>query len=461
MTPFEFDGRPVPDIVTPMPGPVSQALRARESKLLYRGTGAHTAPFVMARKSGFVIEDVDGNLLLDMISASASVPLGACHPRILEAATAAMHRFGNEDTHSVTTEYVAQLAERLVALSPPSISRVDIALNGTEAIEIAIRLMRRTTGRSIIIGFLGGYHGESSTTATLGAEQADLSRGVRGIVPGFVHVPYPNPYRSPFGAPRPGGTGDATVDYLRDHLLFHAIDPADVAGVIIEPILGSGGVVRPPDTFFPALSTLCEEHDWLLCADEVKSGCGRTGTFLAVERLGVEPDLICLGKGLGGGVTPMGAVLGSERVLGAYDDVSTGSTWAWLPMGCSAALAFLDELTAPGVLDHVLALEERGRQQLGALADRYPVVGDVRSVGALNAVEIVRDRTTKERDPDLQEAIAHEMFRRGLLSDSSTTSINIQPSLITPLDVIDQAAGIVDDSIAACLARPDFSDRTA
>ena len=126
--------------------------------------------------------------------------------------------------------------------------------------------MRRATGRPIIIGFLGGYHGESSTTATLGAEAAELSRGVRAIVPGFVHVPYPNPYRNPFGAPRPGGTGDATVDYLRDYLLFHAIDPADVAGVIIEPVLGSGGVVLPPPSFFPALDRALRRSTTGCCA---------------------------------------------------------------------------------------------------------------------------------------------------------------------------------------------------
>ena len=176
--------------------------------------------------------------------------------------------------------------------------------------------MRRATGRPIIIGFLGGYHGESSTTATLGAEAAELSRGVRAIVPGFVHVPYPNPTATRSAQPRLGGTGDPTVDYLRDYLLFHAIDPADVAGLIIEPVLGSGGVVMPPPSFLPALSALCDEFDWLLCVDEVKTGFGRTGTFLAVERLGVDPDLMCLGKGLGGGVMPIGALLGSERVLG-------------------------------------------------------------------------------------------------------------------------------------------------
>jgi len=313
---------------------------SRERAVLYPGTGEHLAPVVMARKSGFVVEDLDGNLLLDMASGSASVPLGACHPRLIDAAVSALRRYGNEDTHALTSEYVAPLAERLLQLAPPGCTRVDFALNGTEAIEIAVRLMRRATGRPLVLGFLGGYHGETATTAALGAEISELGRGVRAITAGYFHIPYPNPFRNPFAAPRPGGSGDATIDYLRDHVLFHAVDPADVAGVVIEPVLGSGGVVTPPESFFPALAELCAEHGWLLCADEVKTGCGRCGTFLAVERLGVTPDVICLGKGLGGGIAPIGAVLGSERALGGFDDVSTGSTWSWLPIGCAAALAF-------------------------------------------------------------------------------------------------------------------------
>jgi 4-aminobutyrate aminotransferase-like enzyme len=168
---------------------------------------------------------------------------------------------------------------------------------------------------------------------------------------------------------------------------------------------------------------------------------------------------VCLGKGLGGGVAPIGAVLGSEQVLGAFDDTSTGSTWAWLPMSCAAALAMLDELARPGVLDHVLAIEDRSRVAFGALAGRFDAIGDVRVAGALTAVEFVRDRDSRRRDTRLQDLVATEAFARGLLTDSSTTSLNIQPSLVTPLDVIDQAAGIVADALAAALSQVDGAAR--
>jgi 4-aminobutyrate aminotransferase-like enzyme len=328
---------------------------------------------------------------------------------------------------------------------------VDIALNGTEAVEIALRMMRRGTGRPLVIGFMGGYHGESLATAAAGAEEASIGAGLRALAPGFVHVPYPNPYRSPFGPPRPGGTGDATVDFLRDHLLFHSVDPRDVAGVLIEPVLGSGGVVAPSPQFWSALRALCDEYGWLLTLDEVKTGFGRTGQLFAAQRWGLRPDLMCLGKAMGGGVAPIGAVLSTDQVLGSIDDISTGSTWAWLPAACAAALATIDALLAPGVLEHVGRIEAASTEAFGALAARYAVVGEVRVLGCFTALEFVADRRTKQRVPEFQDAVARACLARGLIADSSTTSYNIQPSLITPVEVIARAAEIVAAAIDAAL----------
>ena len=263
--------RAVPRIVATPPGPKTQAILQRQSAVLYRGLADEVGPFVICRKSGYEIEDVDGNVYLDFISAMASVPAGAARADITEAAVEALRRYGNEDTHYYSNEYVLPLAERLVAVAPGALARVDIALNGTEAVETSVRFMRRATGRPIVIGFMGGYHGEAGTAGAIGAESSDLSFGYRALMPGFVHVPYPNPYRTPF-APRAGGTGDGTIDYLRDHVLHHAVDPREVAGFVIEPVLGSGGCVAPPDTFWSALTDLCREFDFLLCADEVKIG---------------------------------------------------------------------------------------------------------------------------------------------------------------------------------------------
>ena len=436
----------LPRVVSTPPGPKARDILERQSAVLYRGLADEVGPFVICRKSGYEVEDVDGNVYLDCISAMASVPVGAARTDITEAAVEALRRYGNEDTHYYSHEYVLPLAERLVAIAPGGLSRVDIALNGTEAVETAVRFMRRATGRPIVIGFMGGYHGEAGTAGAIGAETSDLSYGYRALMPGFVHVPYPNPYRTPFTA-RPGGTGDGTVDYIRDFLLHHAVDPREVAGFVIEPVMGSGGCVAPPGGFWSALADLCREFDFLLCADEVKTGFGRAGTMFAVERFGVEPDLMALGKSMGGGVMPIGALLGTDASM-AFDDVSTGSTWSWLPAACAAALATLDVFEAEPVLDNVMMLEAAGLEWLRGLADRYEAIGDVRATGCFMAVEFVKDRETKERDLELQERVAWGCVRRGLLIDPSTTSLNIQPSLLMPVEELSTVFGILDESIA-------------
>ena len=450
--PTAWDEIEAPSVTVSPPGPRSREILGRIEGTAYPGLTGGLAPFALASKNGWTVTDADGNVYIDCASASASVPLGAGREEILEPAIEAVRRIGNEDSHALASELTAELGERLLAVTPSSLTRYDIALNGTEAVEIAIKMMRRATGRPIIIGFHGSYHGESTTTAALGAEAAEIASGLRGLVPGFTHVPYPHPYRTPFREPRPGGTGDATVDYIRDHVLFHAVDPADVAGVVIEPVLGSGGCVAPPDSFWPALTDLCSEHGWLLCADEVKTGMGRSGHLFAVERWGVEPDLMCLGKALGGGVMPIGALLGSERALASFDDVPTGSTWAWLPGACAAALATLDLYAGEPVLENVAELEAVASARLGDLRGRFERIGDVRAVGCFQAIEFVTDRETANLDSSLQHAVADEMLRRGVLADSSTTSINIQPSLVMPPETLDRVYAIVGESIEAALA---------
>ena len=197
-----------PDVRTELPGPRSRELLARGQALFYKGLGDELAPLVLDRKSGHTVTDVDGNVFLDLASASASVPLGAGREDLIGPAVDAIRRFGNEDSHALASPGMFELARRLVDLAPGSIDRVDIALNGTEAVETAVRMMRRVTGRPLVLAFHGGYHGESTATATLGAEIHEISAGDRALGTGFVHVPFPNPYRTPFAPPRPGGSGD-------------------------------------------------------------------------------------------------------------------------------------------------------------------------------------------------------------------------------------------------------------
>ena len=441
----------LPPVPGEVPGPRSAAELARLREVIYPGTAEHLAPLVIESKSGYLVHDLDGNTFVDLVSSSASVPLGAGREDLIAPLADTMRRIGNEDSHGVASDLMLPLAEKLLSITPDSLTRVDLGLNGTEVVETAVKMMRRATGRPMVLGFLGGYHGETATTAVLGAEETEISRGIRPLTAGFFHAPYPNPYRSPFGEPRPGGSGDATVDFIRDHLLFHAVDPADVAGVLIEPILGSGGCVAPSREFWDALRELCDEHGWLLAVDEVKTGFGRSGRMFAVERWGIHPDLMCLGKAMGGGVAPIGAVLGSERAMGGYDDVPTGSTWSWLPWACAASLATIEAFENEPILENVRELERVGREKLGGIMERHPQVGDARAFGGFQALEFVRDRESRERDPELQHRVGRRAEELGILTDSSSTSLNIQPSLSMPPDAFAAALDRVEAAVARAI----------
>ena len=205
LIPPEWERLEAPRMLVDPPGPRSREILARIEATAYPGLSHGLTPFALAGRQGWTVTDADDNVYLDLVSASASVPLGAGREELLAPAIEALRRFGNEDSHALASDLTATLGERLLALAPAGITRYDIALNGTEAIEIAIKMMRRATGRPVVIGFHGGYHGETTVTAALGAEHAEISRGLRGLVPGFAHVPYPNQYRSPFREPRPGG----------------------------------------------------------------------------------------------------------------------------------------------------------------------------------------------------------------------------------------------------------------
>jgi 4-aminobutyrate aminotransferase-like enzyme len=421
--------------------------------VFYPGLTEHTYPFVAARKEGWLVEDLDGNVFVDLASASASVPFGAGRRDLVDAASEMLLRYGNEDSHALPHTLMEPLARRLIALAPASLSRVDLALNGTEAVETALKFMRRATGRPLVLAFHGSYHGESTTTASLGAEHHEISSGMRALGGGFVHVPYPHEYRTPFSPPRVGGTGDSTVDYIRDHVLFHLVSPSDVAGVVIEPVLGSGGVVTPPESFWRALEGLCHEHGWLLCLDEVKTGFGRSGEMFAANLWDLQPDLMCLGKAMGGGVMPIGAVLGSEDVMGSFDDLSTGSTWAWLPAACAVAVETLNIFEKEDCLANVRSLHDIGVELLKPLVAAHEQVGDARVQGCFMALEFVEDPTSKHRISKVQDAVARAALDRGIMTDSSTTSLNIQPSLVMTPSALREALHLVIDAVGQVLSK--------
>ncbi len=449
-----------PEIITPPPGPKSLDILARASKLAHRRLGPQqSVPFVLDRKDGWFLYDVDGNSFVDMVTGWGSTVLGANHPEVAEAVLAGLRRYSLENTDYVYAEPLLTLAERLIGLAPASLSRVAYEVSGTEAVETAVKLMREATGRPFVIAFFGQYHGESYTGQALSAQRSDFSPRMRHLTPGYLHVPFPHPFRCPFHRETATCDGTCVVDYIEHHLTFHLVSPDEIAGVLLEPILGEGGVLVPPDPFWDALTDLCRRNGWLLCLDEVETGFGRTGQMFAAEHWGVEPDLMCLAKGLSGGGLPLGAVLMSDAVAEAAQAVNTGGTWAGQPAACLGALAALDVFERDDVLGNVRRLETIAERCLGPLGD-LEAVGEVRIKGLYIAIDMVTDPITKTRAPHLARAIHDRMVQRGIVGiEDGVSHYRVLPALNMDPELFEWSMHTLADTVREVGAEGDGPHR--
>jgi 4-aminobutyrate aminotransferase-like enzyme len=449
----DLAGVPAPIVKVPPPGPASKALYARQQRVAWSGA-LDTMPIAIRRKHGSVLEDVDGNLLVDMVTGWGATNVGATRTEVLDPTVEALRDFGTEISDYITSEPVVTLAEKLVAIAPDPLARVTFEATGTEAVESAMKFMRARSDRPFILTFLGQYHGESYGAQAVGSQASMYSRHMRELSNGYVHVPYPNPYRCPFHRDGSACDGTCVVDYVREFVLPHLVPGDRIAGVMIEPVAGEAGVLIPPDPFWPALVALCREHGWLLCADEAQTLFGRCGPMFAVELWDVHPDLMVLAKALSGGVMPIAATLGSDDVMGETE-VFSGGTFAWTPPACVAALEGIELIEREGLLDAGRALGELMAARTAKLVERYEIVGDVRSIGPILGVEFVRDRTTKERGVEEARAVHFACLERGVVDiyDKGMHVVRWQPALNMPPDMLDRACDILEDSIAEVTLR--------
>jgi 4-aminobutyrate aminotransferase len=393
-------------------------------------------PLVVERGSGAVIEDVDGNLFLDFTAGIAVTATGHCHPHVVAAiqdqATKLLHMSGTDFYY----EPQIDLAQRLCELAPcRGAKRAFFTNSGAEALEAALKLARWHTGRSRAIAFFGAFHGRTYGAMSLSGSKLVHRRGFSPLVPDIHHVPYPR------GCARCTPDDCACVRYIEETMLRRTAPPDEVAAIFVEPIQGEGGYHVPPPGFLPALRELCNRSGILLVADEVQTGMGRTGRLFAVEHWGVEPDIICLAKGIASGM-PLGAIIARDEVMN-WPAGSHASTFGGNPVSCRAALATLDLLLGGYVANAV----ERGdqlRDGLLCLRRRHPVVGDVRGLGLMVAMDLVRDPVQLTPDPGLRDEVIQEAFRRGLLLlGCGESAIRFCPPLCVSAAQVDQVLDIL------------------
>jgi 4-aminobutyrate aminotransferase len=434
----------LPSLNGSIPGPRARAVIARDEKVV-SPSYTRCYPLVAAKGEGAVIEDVDGNRFLDFNAGIAVVATGHCHPRVVEAIQQQAARLIHMSGTDFYYEELTALAEKLDEIAPGAVDRrVSFGNSGAEAMEGAIKLARYATGRDKIIAFFGSFHGRTMGALSLTSRKAVQREGFGPLVPGVVHAPYPYCYRCPYGQ-APEACAVECVKHIEDTLL-KTISPADeTAAIVVEPVQGEGGYIVPPQKFFDELARVAQANGILLVFDEVQSGMGRTGKMFAADHFGVAPDILTVAKGIASGL-PLGATVARADLM-TWPPGAHASTFGGNPVACAAALVTI-ELLQQELVAHAARMGAYLMERMRQWPARFPIVGDVRGLGLMLGIELVRDQMTKEKAPAMRDRVVELAFQRGLLIlGAGDNTIRLCPPLIISKDQCDFAL----DTLEACL----------
>lgn len=437
-----------PKLKTSLPGPNARRVVEADDALI-SPSYTRSYPMVAKRGRGLRVEDVDGNEFLDFAAGIGVVSTGHCHPEVV----AAIQKQAGELIHMSGTDFyyesLVTLSERLSKIAPmPGPHRFYYGNSGAEAIECALKVARYHTGRQNIIAFLGAFHGRTMGALSLTASKPQQRRRFAPLVPGVTHVPFPNVYRgSRGGAQEQEAFALGCARYIEETLFHTMLPPEEVAAVFVEPIQGEGGYVVAPTVFLQELRRICDRHGILLVADEVQSGAARTGKWWAIEHSGVEPDIVCMAKGIASGM-PLGVCMTRASIMD-WKPGSHASTFGGNPVCIAAALATLDVLEREG-LANAARQGERMMSRLKGWPEKHPSIGDVRGRGLMIGLEVVKDQKTRETAPELRDRIVELAFERGLLIlGCGANSIRLAPPLILKEQEVDVGLGLLEEAVSA------------
>jgi 4-aminobutyrate aminotransferase/(S)-3-amino-2-methylpropionate transaminase len=431
-------------MTTELPGPNARAIIERKERVVCDPLDLHVRT-VIDYGTGATVTDVDGNTLIDLSSGLGCLLVGHSHPKVVEAVQRQAAKFSHTDFTVIPYEVYVELAERLVALVGGD-RKVALFNSGAEGVENAIKFAKAATGRHAVVCFEGAFHGRTLLAMTLTSRHHPYKRGFGPFAPEVYRVPFSYPYRSA----DPERSGRDALESLRRSFTT-MVDPHDVAAVIFEPIQGEGGFVVPSDDFLPGVQELCREFGILTIADEIQSGCGRTGRFLAGEHVGVDPDIVILAKALGSGY-PLSAVVGRTEIMDAPGPSAIGGTYVGNPVACAAAIAVLDVIEEEGLMERAEVVGKAIRSRWEDIARDVPEIGDVRGVGSMVGVEMVRDRETKEPDGEYVGRLMAEALARGVITVSCGMYHNVLrhlPALVITDEQLDEALDVLGDAALA------------
>lgn len=428
-------------IQTQLPGPKSAAVLAAKERWVASPLSTY-APFIIKESQGGLIEDLDGNRFLDFSGGWGCLNVGQRNPRVVAALKDQIDRYLHTDFTAVPYEPLVTLAQKLcerVESSEPL--KAAFFNSGAEAVENAVKFARAYTGRKAVLVFENAFHGRTLLAMTMTHKARPYKVGFGPFAPDVYRLPYPYTYRK-----------SVTATDIEQALLS-LVAPSDVAAMVVEPVIGEGGFLVPPDWFLPSLRELADRYGFVLAVDEVQSGIGRTGKFFAYEHFGIQPDLICVAKSLGSGL-PLSGVIGKAKIMDAPVKGGVGGTYVGNPLACRAALEVLATIDEEHLLERAVHLGDRIRGHFDALKDRFDIVGDVRGLGAMVAMELVKDRTTKEPAGEETARIAQQALRAGAIFPTAGLQGNVL-RVLCPLvmtdEQIDEGMAILAEAFATVL----------
>jgi 4-aminobutyrate aminotransferase / (S)-3-amino-2-methylpropionate transaminase / 5-aminovalerate transaminase len=418
---------------TEIPGPVSKDLLERRNKYVPKGISNNCHSFVK-KATGALVEDVDGNSYIDFAGAIGTLNVGHTHPRVVRALQEQASQFIHTCFNVMMYESYINLAERLCKLAPGNFDKQAAFFNsGAEAVENAVKIARKYTKRQGIVSFTRGFHGRTLMTMTMTSKVKPYKFGFGPFAPEVYKAPYPYVYRRPEGMTEQQYS--AMIIEQFEQFLLAEVAPETIAAVVMEPVQGEGGFIVPDTAFVQRVREICSQHGILFIADEIQTGFARTGKYFAIEHFDVIPDLITISKSMGAGV-PISGVIGRAEIMDAVDPGEIGGTYSGSPLGCRAALTVLDIIESENLNDRARILGDRVIEKMQFLAGRFECVGDVRGLGAMCAMEIVKDGQSKTPDKETVGKIVKAAAERGLMLLSAGLYGNVI-RILMPLTITD------------------------
>jgi 4-aminobutyrate aminotransferase len=425
-----------------LPGPESRRLMDIGTQYEIQGHG-YQALLVWDKAEGVVVTDVDGNRFIDWTSGVLVTNVGHCHPKLVNAIKDAAERLLN--CYEFPTAPRVMLAKRMVEITPTFLDRAFFLTTGSEVTEAAMRVAKKYSGNFEILCFYGGFHGRTAEARSAGG-LAGVKKGYGPLMPGFIHLPYPYCYRCPFKA-SPENCGSLCLEFI--DTVVRSLSTGSLAGLIIEPYQGSAGFIFPPDGYLKQLEAWVREQNLVFILDEVQSSFGRTGRFFAFEWEDLEPDLVCIGKGIGSGM-PISALMATSEVTRSLSPGDLGSTLGGNPFACSAALAVIEIMQEEGLVTNVVRIGEILKERLLNIQGKSRHLGDVRGRGMVYGLEFVEDKKTKEPAPDVTLKVINNCAQNGVIVGKVgvfDNVIRVAPPLVMREEEAHESLDIVESVI--------------